>query len=459
RRRPAAAEGDLHDRGPPPRVPVDDRPRADEADADRAHRRRRLPVRRGRRPRPLPVPLPAPLLLAGSRRLPARVAARHPRRRPRPRRRQGDTLRRVHRLDDRPYRRGVHARLDRARVRAPGQRRRARVRLRRRRRLLPRQLHARACRGAVAARRCRHRQPRRAGGGDHGRAGARSLGRAAMGHLPARRDGLADGRPAHLERPRTTPPGRGPLALSIREESCSYTASSLSASSSRRTGVLVRMPASLKGALVREVARRGGSLNDTAVGMLADTFGVAYRPSGRRSPLPGASPVVLLRVPAELKERLDAEARRTGSSTNDVILRALADALDVPLTSHRGKEAMASTNGSENGRTRSNGKVRVALIGVGNCANSLLQGVEYYRNAPDDKTVPGLMHVNLGGYHISDIEFVAAFDVVKGKVGLDLADAIWAHPNDTIKFAEVPKTGVKVSRGMTHDGIGKYLAR
>jgi len=219
------------------------------------------------------------------------------------------------------------------------------------------------------------------------------------------------------------------------------------------------MPASLKGALVREVARRGGSLNDTAVGMLADTFGVAYRPSGRRSPLPGASPVVLLRVPAELKERLDAEARRTGSSTNDVILRALADALDVPLTSHRGKEAMASTNGSENGRTRSNGKVRVALIGVGNCANSLLQGVEYYRTAPDDKTVPGLMHVNLGGYHISDIEFVAAFDVVKGKVGLDLADAIWAHPNDTIKFAEVPKTGVKVSRGMTHDGIGKYLAR
>ena len=117
---------------------------------------------------------------------------------------------------------------------------------------------------------------------------------------------------------------------------------------------------------------------------------------------------------------------------------------------------MASTNG----RARlDDGKVRVAIIGVGNCANSLLQGVEYYKDAPDDKAVPGLMHVDLGGLHISDIEFVAAFDVVKGKVGVDLADAIWAHPNDTIKFAEVAPTGVTVSRGMTHDGIGKYLSQ
>ena len=119
---------------------------------------------------------------------------------------------------------------------------------------------------------------------------------------------------------------------------------------------------------------------------------------------------------------------------------------------------MADTNGSQNGRTRSNGKVRVAIIGAGNCANSLLQGVQYYKDASPDDFVPGLMHVDLGGYHIRDIEFVAAFDVVKGKVGVDLADAIWAHPNDTIKFADVPKTGVKVSRGMTHDGIGKYLS-
>ena len=119
---------------------------------------------------------------------------------------------------------------------------------------------------------------------------------------------------------------------------------------------------------------------------------------------------------------------------------------------------MASTNGSKNG-ARAKDKVRVAIIGVGNCANSLLQGVEYYKDAKPEDAVPGLMHVDLGGYHISDIEFTAAFDVVKGKVGVDLADAIWAHPNDTIKFADVPKTGVKVSRGMTHDGIGKYLAR
>src|SRR5436305_6977690 len=120
-----------------------------------------------------------------------------------------------------------------------------------------------------------------------------------------------------------------------------------------------------------------------------------------------------------------------------------------------------STNGNHtNGRERlDDGKVRVAIVGVGNCANSLLQGREYYKDAPDDKFVPGLMHVNLGGYHVHDIEFTAAFDVVKGKVGEDLAAAIWAHPNDTIKFADVPQTGVKVARGMTHDGIGKYLAQ
>src|SRR5919106_1242368 len=105
-----------------------------------------------------------------------------------------------------------------------------------------------------------------------------------------------------------------------------------------------------------------------------------------------------------------------------------------------------------------NGKVRVALIGVGNCANALLQGVEYYRDAEPDQFVPGLMHVDLGGYHVGDIEFTAAFDVTTTKVGKDLADAIWAHPNDTIKFADVPETGTKVSRGMTHDGIGKYLS-
>ncbi len=112
-----------------------------------------------------------------------------------------------------------------------------------------------------------------------------------------------------------------------------------------------------------------------------------------------------------------------------------------------------------NGNGRPQDKVRIALIGVGNCANSFLQGLTYYRDANRDEFVPGLMHVDLGGYHIRDVEVVAAFDVVKGKVGVDLADAIWAPPNDTIKFADVAPTGIKVSRGMTHDGIGKYLSQ
>ena len=104
-------------------------------------------------------------------------------------------------------------------------------------------------------------------------------------------------------------------------------------------------------------------------------------------------------------------------------------------------------------------KVRVAIIGVGNCASALVQGVEYYKDAKPDEQVPGLMHVNLGGYHIKDIEFTAAFDVVASKVGKDLSEAIGAEPNNTVKFAEVPKTGIKVARGMTHDGIGKYLSQ
>ncbi len=101
-------------------------------------------------------------------------------------------------------------------------------------------------------------------------------------------------------------------------------------------------------------------------------------------------------------------------------------------------------------------KVRVAIIGVGNCASSLVQGVFYYKNAKDEDFVPGLMHVNLGGYHISDIEFTAAFDINITKVGKDLSEAIFAYPNNTVKFSDVPKLGVKVYRGMTHDGIGKY---
>jgi len=104
-------------------------------------------------------------------------------------------------------------------------------------------------------------------------------------------------------------------------------------------------------------------------------------------------------------------------------------------------------------------KIRVAIIGVGNCASSLVQGVEYYKNAKDDDFIPGLMHSNLGGYRIRDIEFSAAFDIDKNKVGRDLSEAIYAKPNNTKVFARVPRLEVKVHRGMTHDSLGKYLSR
>jgi myo-inositol-1-phosphate synthase len=104
-------------------------------------------------------------------------------------------------------------------------------------------------------------------------------------------------------------------------------------------------------------------------------------------------------------------------------------------------------------------KVRVGIIGVGNCASSFVQGVEYYKNAKETELIPGLMHVNLGGYHISDIEFAAAFDIDKRKVGKDLSEAIFTYPNCTYKFCNIPKKNVKVLRGMTHDGLGKYLSQ
>jgi myo-inositol-1-phosphate synthase len=124
---------------------------------------------------------------------------------------------------------------------------------------------------------------------------------------------------------------------------------------------------------------------------------------------------------------------------------------------------MTPTNGhgaaSTNGAARyQQDKVRVAIVGVGNCASAFVQGVEYYKNADPTQDVPGLMHVDLGGYHISDIEFTAAFDIDKTKVGKDLGQAIHAGQNNTIQFAKVPKKlGVEVYRGMTHDGLGKYL--
>ncbi|MGZ4567575.1 MAG: inositol-3-phosphate synthase, partial [Blastococcus sp.] len=100
--------------------------------------------------------------------------------------------------------------------------------------------------------------------------------------------------------------------------------------------------------------------------------------------------------------------------------------------------------------------VRVAIVGVGNCAAALVQGVEYYRDADETASVPGLMHVRFGAYHVSDIEFVAAFDVDGKKVGFDLADAIVASENNTITICDVPPLGVTVQRGTTLDGLGKY---
>src|SRR3954467_10542023 len=123
---------------------------------------------------------------------------------------------------------------------------------------------------------------------------------------------------------------------------------------------------------------------------------------------------------------------------------------------------MSETNGHANGAAANghhpdDGKVRVAIVGVGNCANSFIQGVTYYKDADPAEQVPGLMHVDLGGYHVRDIELVAAFDIDAEKVGKDLSEATWSGQNDTIKFADVAPLGVPVHRGMTHDGLGKYL--
>ncbi|HEX5469304.1 MAG TPA: inositol-3-phosphate synthase [Gaiellaceae bacterium] len=213
------------------------------------------------------------------------------------------------------------------------------------------------------------------------------------------------------------------------------------------------MTADLKRRLASEVESQASNLNDVAVGILASRFAVPFESSGRKSGRPSEKGDVLLRMPAELKEKLGRRARERKRTVNQLIVETLAERLG-----NHGKDTMPSSNGSKNGRSRSNDKVRVAIVGVGNCANSLLQGVEYYKDADPEQFVPGLMHVDLGGYHVRDVEFTAAFDVTKDKVGKDLADAIWAHPNDTYKFADVPKSGITVSRGMTHDGIGKYIS-
>src|SRR6185437_7211118 len=140
-------------------------------------------------------------------------------------------------------------------------------------------------------------------------------------------------------------------------------------------------------------------------------------------------------------------------------------ALDRAIAPCKGHALVSKQHTNGNGAASSNGaaryqseKARVAIVGVGNCASAFVQGVHYYKDADPSERVPGLMHADLGGYHISDIEFTAAFDIDAAKVGKDLGEAIWAGQNNTIKFAKVPKKlGVPVYRGMTHDGLGKYL--
>ncbi|HWF33339.1 MAG TPA: inositol-3-phosphate synthase [Solirubrobacteraceae bacterium] len=133
--------------------------------------------------------------------------------------------------------------------------------------------------------------------------------------------------------------------------------------------------------------------------------------------------------------------------------------MSLVIKQHSNGSAASNGAASKNGAARyQSEKVRVAIVGVGNCASAFVQGVNYYRDADPNEQVPGLMHVDLGGYHVRDIEFTAAFDIDSTKVGKDLGEAIWAGQNNTMKFAKVPrKLGVPVYRGMTHDGLGKYL--
>jgi myo-inositol-1-phosphate synthase len=123
----------------------------------------------------------------------------------------------------------------------------------------------------------------------------------------------------------------------------------------------------------------------------------------------------------------------------------------------KGKNLKKASGSKDAGKGK--GKINVAIVGVGNCASSLVQGRYFYENAKQDQFIPGLMHVNLGGYHISDINFVAAVDIDQNKVGKDLSEAIFTTPNNTIKLSDVPHQGVRVARGMTHDGLGKYLSQ
>ncbi len=167
--------------------------------------------------------------------------------------------------------------------------------------------------------------------------------------------------------------------------------------------------------------------------------------------------------------QIKAGVKQPGRQFIETVCKVLGMSEHQLFYTEGGPETMAGTSekpsgpkaGKAAGRgagKRKDGKINVAIIGVGNCASSLVQGRYFYRDAKEGELIPGLMHVNLGGYHISDINFVAAIDIDANKVGHDLSEAVFTPPNNTFKFSDVPHQGVRVSRGMTHDGLGKYLS-
>ena len=317
----------------------------------------------------------------------------------------------------------------------------ARVRVRRGRRLVPRLLHAGAGRGARPEGRRRHRLPRRARRRDHRRASC------------SRRGASCRGRSTCSPRPPGSPSasGSGRCAPSCAAASPGRRyAASTSVLAPTRKDVLVRMPGELKRRLADEVRRSGRSLNDVAVGILASRFAVAFEPSGRAGKPPRRGRVG---APAHAG-RAEGQARRARGAAQ--AQRQRPDRRDALGAARKGTRwHTTERQGAARARTRSASRSSASATARTRCSRAS----STTRTRRTTSSSPASCTSNLGGYHVRDIEFVAAFDVTKDKVGKDLADAIWAHPNDTIKFADVPKTGVTVSRGMTHDGIGKYLSR
>ena len=318
------------------------------------------------------------------------------------------------------------------------QRRLRRRRGRRGRRLVPRLLHPRPRRGARPQGRRRHRLARRARRRDHRRASCSRPGASCPGRSSLL---TATAWITVVQRVLSVAPAaRRALATAPIALLCYHSPGWPSFAATCSCGC----PPDLKRRLAAEVERRGASLNDVAVAILASRFGVPFEPSGRRGAPPRPAGDVLLRMPRELKDRL---ARRA------------ARAPEVHPRPHRRdplRGARPAAKGTHVRRTASGLRERQGDASATRCASRssasataptrCSRASSTTRTRPTTSSSPGLMHVNLGGYHVRDIEFVAAFDVVKGKVGVDLAEAMWAHPNDTIKFADVAEDRRRRSR-------------